>query len=266
MPPAAKRTSSRPALRSALQSEVRRADRRLPGPRILLTREASRRLDAACTAGFAIPSLLLMEHASLHIAEVLIHTLRRCPASILILAGPGNNGGDGLACARHIHTSHTAPVSVLVFAAPDRLSADAAANLAMARRLRIPIRTARSAAAVRTAAASLSGPLLILDALLGTGLSRPASGPILSAIRAANQLRESRANTATLAVDVPSGLDADTGLPPPGGESIRADATVTMAGLKPGLCRSPCTGPVAILPIGAPPALLRRLGKPIPRC
>lgn len=252
-----------------LQRETRRADRLLPGPRVLLLREAARRLDSACTEDFGIPSLLLMEHASLHIAQLIQRTLRRIPASIMILAGPGNNGGDGLACARHLHTAGLTPgssrLSVLLLASPDRLSPDAETNLAMARRLPIPIRTVRSAAAIRSAAARSPGPLLILDALLGTGLNRPASGPILDAIRAANELRAARRNVAILAVDLPSGLDADTGLPPEHGESVHADATATLAGLKPGLLRSGSTGSVAILPIGAPPALLRSLGKPIPR-
>jgi NAD(P)H-hydrate epimerase len=266
MAPGAKRTSTPVNLRAVLRRETRRADHALAGPRVILSRRSSRMLDALCTAEFNIPSLLLMEHASLGIAEVIERTLRRIPAGILILAGPGNNGGDGLAAARHLTSAGISPITILLIADRARLSADSAANLAMARRLGIRILSglARPAAAIRREAARLPRPLLIVDALLGTGLSRPADGPILQAIRACNLLRDQHPCAATLAIDVPSGLDADRGLPPPRGEAVRADATLTMAGMKPGLRTAGArawAGPVAIIPIGAPPRLLSRLGK-----
>lgn len=270
MAPGAKRTSTPADLRTALRRETRRADRALAGPRVILSRRSSRTLDALCTAEFNIPSLLLMEHASLGIAEVIRRTLHGIrtphPCGILILAGPGNNGGDGIACARHLVNTSARPISIILIADRARLSADSAANLVMARRL--GIRTvsglARTAATIRREAARLPRPLLIVDALLGTGLTRPSDGPILQAIRAGNLLRDQHPCAATLAIDVPSGLDADRGLPPPRGEAVRADATLTMAGMKPGLRSAAArkhAGPVAIVPIGAPAGLLSRLGK-----
>jgi len=273
MTTARKRTSGTISLRAALRREVRRIDRALPGPRVILSRQNSRKLDAACTADFAIPSLLLMEQASLGIAEVLRRVWIRHPCGILILAGPGNNGGDGLACARHLHNAGLTRLTVILIADPARLSPDAAANYTMAQRMGIRIRRGgpRPRSVILRAAAAISKPsgtpLLILDALLGTGLSRPPAGPILEAIETCNQLRCTHPAAAVLSVDIPSGIDADTGSPLSALDAVLDDATLTMAGLKPGLTRtkqSSWAGTVGIVPIGAPPQLLRRLGKRAP--
>ena len=253
-------------LRSKLRRAVRQADRVLTSPRVLLTCSAARQLDAACVTEFSIPSILLMEHASLGIAWIVRRACEGIATGVLVLAGPGNNGGDGLACARHLHGTIPGIVSVVLVAARERLQGDAAANLRMAESLGVRLLDGGSNpdTVIRREAARRGSPLLIVDALLGTGLSRPASGPILQAIASCNQLRNSRPDLAVLVVDVPSGLNADTGLPPPGGEAILADATVTMAGLKPGLIGAPgrrWAGTVGVVSIGAPPKLLLRLGK-----
>ena len=261
-----KRSARRISVRATLRRAVRIAASRQAGPRLVLTRDASRRLDQRCTADFAIPSLILMEHASIGIASLTLAVTRSASAAVLVLSGPGNNGGDGLACARHLHNVGLTRLSIVLVADRDRLSPDAAANLAMAERLglRIVLAPTSPATALRREAARLRRPLLIIDALLGTGLSRPAEGPLLEAILACNDLRA--ADAAILAVDTPSGLDPDTGRPPPGGACITADATVTMAALKPGFTArsTPTTGPVCVVPIGAPTALLRTLGRKQP--
>lgn len=273
MPRTGKRTSESTDLRQTLRREVLRADRALRGPRTLLSRAAARKLDAACTADFAIPSILLMEHASLGIADVLRRVWDRCPCGILILAGPGNNGGDGLAAARHLACTGVSPITIVLIADPAKLSGDAAANFTMAQRMGINIRRghSRPRPTIQRAAAALSKPagtpLLIVDALLGTGLSRPPAGAILEAIETCNQLWATHPAAAVLSVDVPSGIDADTGSPLNAFDAVLDDATLTMAGHKPGLlrsARSSIRARVGIIPIGAPPQLLRRLGNRLP--
>ena len=263
----AKRTSEPGDLRKALRRAVRRADRDLLGPRVVLACKAARGLDAACAEEFAIPSLLLMERASLGIAAVVMRACARRGAAVLVLAGSGNNGGDGLAVARHLVVDGQTRLAVALIADPERLVGDAAANRVMAEQVGVRIVPAadRTAVRVRQLGARLGRPLLIVDALLGTGLARPASGAVLEAIRACNALRAADTGVAVLSVDVPSGMDADTGLPPQGGECIQADAVLTMAGYKPGLLSR--TGrqrmvPVGVLAIGAPARLLRRFGRP----
>ncbi len=261
----AKNTSVSGALRRALRLAVRRADRRLTGPRVVLSRGASRRLDAACTDEYAIPSIMLMEHASLGLAGVVREAAAGANAGVLIVCGPGNNGGDGLACSRHLANGGWKRVSVVLVAERGRMSGDAGANLMMAERagVRLVASPADPARAIGREARRLGRPLLVVDALLGTGLSRPAAEAILEAVRACNALRLDSAGTAVLAVDLPSGIDADTGIPP-GGEAIRADATATMAGIKPGLLTAPgrgWAGTVGVISIGAPPELLLRLGR-----
>ncbi len=262
----AKRTSGKVDLRTLLRREVRRQDRLLDGPRVVLSAEASRRLDRASAQEFGVPSIVLMEHASLGLAGAVREVCRKSRAGVLILAGPGNNGGDGTACARHLLNAGVERVSVVLVAERGRAQGDAATNLVMAERMGVRVIAGhkRPGAAIRREEARLGEPLLIVDALLGTGLSRPAAGAALEAIRACNALREAGADVATLAVDVPSGCDADSGCPPEGGEAIVADGTLTMAGMKAGLrgrAGREWAGIVGIVSIGAPRKLLRRLGK-----
>lgn len=253
-------------LRVALAAAVLAEDAALPGPRPTLTREQSRRVDELCTGRFGIPSILLMEHAAMALARVVGRTLAAMVGPgpeprVLILCGPGNNGGDGLALARLLHTEGLHQRVSVVLAAPRvRLAGDAAINLRAADRVGVRIATIgrRPAATVASQAAQLGRPLLVVDALFGTGLTRPAAGALLEVIRACNALRADP-RVAVLAVDVPSGLDCDTGEPPTGAEAIIADATLTLAAMKTGLARpvsSAWTGAMGIGGIGAPAAAL----------
>jgi len=233
---------------------------------VVLTRAGARSLDAACEDEFAIPSILLMERASLGIASVVSRVCARVGAGVLVLVGPGNNGGDGLAVARHLSDCGLRRLAVALVAEHNRIGGDSAANLLMAERVGVRIVPAdeRTGARVRQLASRLGRPLLIVDALLGTGLSRPASGAVRQAILACNALRAAHADISVLSVDVPSGMDSDVGQPPPGGECIDADATLTLAGYKSGMLPTRTrqrVSPVAVLGIGAPPRLLLRLGR-----
>lgn len=164
-----------------------------------------------------IPSLLLMEHAAQCVVQVL-STMVAPSATVLFLCGPGNNSGDGYAAARVWQASGGRS---LIWELSDAPSKDAAINRNLALNSGIPILTLTSLPALPDCAA-------VVDALFGTGLSRPIEGLAATLIEAIN-----RADLPVLAVDVPTGLDADTGRPH--GCVLKANHTVTFHRMKQGL-------------------------------
>ncbi|MDT8998505.1 NAD(P)H-hydrate dehydratase [Paucibacter sp. APW11] len=182
----------------------------------LLNVAHSRQLEAQAAA--ALPAHTLMARAGLAVAK-LAHALAAPEACIWIVCGPGNNGGDGLIAARWLHQ------------AGRRLRVQCLADLS-----RLPADAAWAAAAAHAAGVTLERSLeldcaagdLLIDALLGMGLSRPAEGLLAAAITAVN-----RSAATVLAVDLPSGLQADTGQAL--GEALRADHSLSLLSLKPGL-------------------------------
>ena len=154
--------------------------------------------------------------------EAALHVLQqRWPAarSIAVVCGAGNNGGDGLVVARLAQAAGLS-AQALLLVPPERLKGAAAQAVAACRAGSVPL-AAYDARALR-------GADVIVDALLGTGLARSVEGEFLAAIEAVNA-----AGVPVLALDVPSGLDADNGWPNP--TAVRATATVTFLGLKQGL-------------------------------
>ncbi len=203
----------------------------------LLTVEAMRRVDAAAIES-GIEGLTLMHHAGAAVAE---RVRRRVPAGgrILILCGPGNNGGDGFVAARLLEADGYF-IDLRLLGAVSALRGDAA------------LAAAEWHGAVGEAAPSrdLDGFDLIVDALFGAGLSRDIEGEPRTLIEAVMQ-----SATPILAVDVPSGIDGDTGAVR--GAAIRASETVTFVALKPGHLlqpgRSHC-GLLHLADIGTGPA------------
>ncbi len=249
-------------------------------PLFIFTRAQSREVDRLCATEFRIPSIILMENAALGIASVARERYGERPAGgdapgrpprILVFCGPGNNGGDGLAAARHL-ANDGSPVTVVLSTTPHNFKGDAATNLAIAQCMGILLLNADQpdggAAATVEQALTSGKPDLVIDALLGTGLDRPPRGVMADLIGRINELRT--AGVPVLAVDVPSGMNADTGLPVaagdgPPGPVVRASVTVSLLGLKPGyltLAAQEFLGDCLVAPIGAPRALLGRLGRP----
>ncbi len=229
---------------------------------LLFTREGIRSVDAAAAAELGIPGIVLMENAAVALREAALALMSRLSLrESLICCGPGNNGGDGLALARHLH-NRGVPVRILLGAAQKRYTGDALLNLHVVRRMGLPLTpldmNAPQAALSTLDAAIDARTTLIVDALFGTGLDKPVKPPFDAMIAWINQHCDRGATV--LAVDIPSGLDCDTGQPL--GEScIRADATVTLGGLKVGLVRPeamPFVGELSVGDIGVPPELLRR--------
>ncbi|MCC9646141.1 NAD(P)H-hydrate dehydratase [Rubrivivax sp. JA1029] len=176
---------------------------------------ASRAAEAAALAG--APPHALMRRAGLGVARLAL-ALAPHARTVAVLAGPGNNGGDGLVAARHLHAAGKA-VRVVLAGDSGRLPADAADALAAAQAAGVPIAQALDEAPAE----------LVIDALLGLGTRRAPEGRIAAAIDWAATRR-----APVLAVDLPSGLHPDTGQPL-GETCLRADATLALLTLKPGL-------------------------------
>ena len=235
-----------------------------PKPSLFVfTRDAIRKLDRLASQEFGIPSIVLMENAARHVTDVALDGLEAVDApKVLVVCGPGNNGGDGLAAARHLHNAGLR-VTLFLAANPAQYGGDARTNLDIVQRMGLrlfqidPSAPARSLGA---AAAGLGTTDLVIDALVGTGLSRDLDPTFEKLVTQINGLAAD--GVPVLAVDLPSGLDADTGLPRRA--AVRASVTVTFAGVKEGffaLEAQPFLGEVVVADIGVPRELLDRLGR-----
>jgi hydroxyethylthiazole kinase-like uncharacterized protein yjeF len=214
-----------------------------------VTGDESRRLDAEAQSLYGVPSLVLMEHASRGVAAIAA-ALVAPRDRIVVLCGPGNNGGDGYGAARFLGSWGFTP-RVLQCSRRPPAKADAAAEV----RWSGLENAAEDAWADRDLLLrAVSEADLLVDALFGVGLDRDLDEPFPRWIHAMNAAAALR-----LAVDVPSGLDADTGHLRP--VSVRADVTATMAMPKEGLVTHPSgalhAGRVVEVDIGLPGPLHR---------
>jgi NAD(P)H-hydrate epimerase len=223
-----------------------------------LSRAQVREIDHRAAKEFGVPSIVLMENAGRGAAEWLMSM--GAGGKVLVCCGKGNNGGDGLVIARHLDL-HGLAVRVLLFTNPDELSGDAATNWTIAARSRIPIDVVPR----RRSALSLPGELLtdadwLVDALFGTGLTgevRPPWDHVITWINASH--------SRVLAVDIPSGLDCDSGEPL--GCAVKATHTATFVAPKKGFTNprsAPWTGKIRTISIGAPRVLLEQYLASVP--
>ena len=212
----------------------------------VLTAAEMREVDRL-TMECGIPGIVLMENAAHRVVEAMAERFRPLAAQrIVVLCGKGNNGGDGLAVARQLFTRfRPAALDVVLLAAPAELKGDAAANYHMLECCRCPVRSEIPAAA--------RNATLVVDALLGTGISGPATGRMLEAIR---EINTGFPLARVVAVDLPSGMPTDSGEPV--GEWARADLTVTFTAPKIAHALAPnCDhlGELVVGPIGSPAEL-----------
>ena len=202
----------------------------------LLTAAEMARADALTIAG-GVPGMTLMEVAGRAVAEA---TAARHPEGpVLVVAGPGNNGGDGFVAARRLRAGGR-DVRVLLHGDPARLRGDAA------------IARERWSGAVDPAELPLPEAAVILDGLFGAGLDRPVTGAAAGVVEAMNA-----APAPVVAIDLPSGLHADSGQPL--GVAVAADATVTFFRKKPGHLLLPgraLCGALHLAQIGIPESVL----------
>lgn len=194
--------------------------------------ERMRRIDRCAQEEYGIPEVVLMEHAGTAAAETALRMMGGSRGPVLVLCGPGANGGDGLVVARHLD-NWGVKVSVLLLADRGRMSGASRTNLKIVECLKVPLKEAASPSEWLRWSRSegRSAFRLIVDALLGTGISGTVREPVRSAIAWIN-----RRKCPALAVDVPSGLSADTGRPC--GASVRADVTVICGLPKTGLLKA----------------------------
>jgi NAD(P)H-hydrate epimerase len=214
------------------------------------TRDEIRDFDRYAIEMLGVPGIVLMENAGRQIAEVARAMLAgRAKPRVVILAGPGNNGGDGFVVARHLAMAGIR-AEVVLLVPREKTTGDADTNLRILETLGFQVRVLAGdiEAALRELVPLLAKADLVVDGLLGTGTRGEIREPYASAIGAVNE-----AKRPVLAIDIPSGLDPDTGKPL--GPTICATKTVTMAAVKVGF-RTPgaaeYTGEVVLADIGVP--------------
>lgn len=221
----------------------------------LLTRDQVRQFDRLAIDEYGIPSLILMENAGRNLADVLLSL--GVAGTVLICAGKGNNGGDGLVAARHL-VNHGRTVKILLFADDARkLSPECAVHWNIVQRMHIPADLLDGSDLTRLDH-DLRQAEWVVDGLFGTGLTGAVRPPFDEIIARINASRKK-----VLAVDIPSGLDADTGQPftivkdgaVVAGSTIRAAHTVTFVAAKTGFANPSAEawlGKVHVVDIGAP--------------
>lgn len=216
----------------------------------ILTAQEMRQVDRAAVEELGIPSLLLMENAAMGVVEALGEYFPDAQ-TVAIFAGPGNNGGDGLALARHLLVRRYRPRIYLVTGGKS-LGGDAGTQLAICRKLQIPLVEVAPDASLETVLAVARESDLLVDALFGTGLTRPLEGQFAELVTALSRLPVPR-----LAVDLPSGLDASRG--DLIGPHFQAHLTVTFAAPKVAHLFSPAAeavGEVVVTDLGIPEELV----------
>ena len=226
----------------------------------ILTAAEMKEVDRLSTERAGIPSIELMENAGRSVAEFLREVCPRIARRrTLVVCGKGNNGGDGLVVARHLKEMGAGP-GVILCAAAEEMQGDAAENLRRWQASGGRLRVVASEEEWEKAAAEIESANVIVDALLGTGTRGAARGVFERAIHDVNARRAS--GSIVVAVDIPSGLIADTGEHP--GETIRADYTVTFTAPKAGMLVRDApsfVGRLVVRGIGSPAGLIEETGK-----
>ena len=215
---------------------------------IIVTAGEMQQIDRRTIEEFGMPGMVLMENAGRGAAHFLLEQFPDLKNQrIGVIAGRGNNGGDGFVIARYLKQKGLA-VSVYLLADSGKVQGDAAANLRFLKPLNIPLVELPDAASFSRIKSELSGLDVWVDALLGTGLKSDVKGYFKTVIEFINEL-----DKPVFAVDIPSGLNSDTGQAC--GACIRARATATFAFAKIGHMVYPgadLTGALEIVDIGIP--------------
>ena len=215
-----------------------------------VTAEEMRQVDQMMIEDLGIELIQMMENAGLHLAELArsrFSRLRDVP--VTVLAGGGNNGGGGLVCARHL-ANWGAPVSVVLDRSPNEITGVPAHQMRILRRMGLSFLEE-----------PLASPGLIVDALIGYGLSDDPKGRSAELIDRANGT-----DAPTFSLDAPSGLDTTTGSP--ADPCIQATATLTLALPKRGLLTAearPVVGRLFLADISVPAVVYARMGLGRPR-
>ena len=224
----------------------------LPGPPWILTPAQSAAVDAAAI-GAGLSGAAMMETAGRAVADAV--AARWPEGRVVVFAGAGNNGGDGLVAARSLHAAGRS-VELALFFDPSRSGGDAATQWRLVEPLALPVTRIADAPAARAVVDGARGAACVVDALLGTGLEGEVREPMRSAIEALDASR-----IPILAVDGPSGLDGETGRVR--GAAARAEMTLTFGFPKAGLFLAEGPGKagrVVVVPLGIPAGALAAAG------
>jgi len=221
-----------------------------------LSRDEIRAIDRCAIEVLGVPGVVLMENAGRQAADAVAEVLRGADGRrVAVVAGAGNNGGDGFVVARHL-ALRGAAVTTFLLAAPERLTPDAAVNLEVLRKLGHDVRRT-AGQALADLAAALGEFDVVVDAVGGTGIRGALRGDIATAVEQINA-----AGRPVVAIDIPTGLDCDTG--EASGPGVRARLTVTFAARKKGFDAAGAaayTGEVRVADIGVPADRVARIAR-----
>jgi NAD(P)H-hydrate epimerase len=221
------------------------------------TAELVRELDRRTIEEVGIPGAVLMENAGKGATRVLREHFRDLGSSpVILVCGAGNNGGDGFVIARDLHEAGIES-KVFLLVEPDRIRGDAGIYFDAVRRLDIPVEVLTKEGISEEVLREWQGASCVVDAIFGTGLARPVEGLYRKAIEAIEA-----SGSPVFAVDLPSGICADTGAIL--GAAVRADCTATFGLPKRGLYLYPgagCAGKIECVDIGIPESLVDELDK-----
>lgn len=194
-----------------------------------------------------VPRLLLMENAGRSVADAVSKRVKVDGKRVVVFCGLGDNGGDGFVAARHL-ASFGAKVTVILVGGEEGIRTEEARRNwnAVKAMFTVEKRVIRDSKDFEGLEEELGNVEVVVDALLGTGVRGEVREPLASAIELINKIKGFK-----VSVDVPSGLNPDTG--EVGGRSVKADLTVCLHSAKPALPDSPLTGELEVYPIGIPP-------------
>ena len=222
----------------------------------ILTAAQMREIDRMAIEEIGIPGPVLMENAGLQVTAVLRNELGvEAGMRVVVVAGRGNNGGDGLVVARHLHNQGV-DCPVLLVGKRSEVKGEAALNLEIASRIGVPIIEVGDEAGWKKFRKILLETPIIVDALFGTGLNNPLQGLYARVVQDINE-----SGAFVLAVDIPSGLSSDTFELI--GPAVRADLTVTLGAPKVAHFFPPAedyVGELVVADISLPPFLFERPG------
>ena len=218
----------------------------------VMDRQTVRDFDAWSIGEIGVPGVVLMENAAKNCTQAILKYFPdEIKEGVCIFCGSGNNGGDGFVIARHLF-NHGLPVKLVICADPAKITGDAKINFDICNKMGLSMTHLDmiSATLFRDIEDVVTGCGLLVDAILGTGIQGQLKEPFAMLISSINSH-----NLSIVAVDIPSGLDCDTGQPLP--VSIEATATVTFVALKKGFLVNPdartLTGRVFVADIGITP-------------
>lgn len=216
---------------------------------LIMSRDEVRAFDAWAIEQMGVPGAVLMENAAGNCTRLILEQFSdACAAGVCVFCGCGNNGGDGFVVARQLYNAGVS-VKIVIGGDAAKIGGDAKVNFEIAKKMGLPMSALEmdSADLCRAVELQVEGCGLIVDAVLGTGLQgqlKESAALLISAINSHN--------VPIMSVDIPSGLDCDTGMPLP--VCIEAAVTVTFVAVKKGFAANPdsrqATGRVFVADIG----------------